>query len=194
MPSRIILQVFPWKVDNIVSSPVEVEAVLLQPLEAPIVESHVFSLHQAGMEYLPLCCDALFNSEYGKAYFETPERIEAFLRPGFEKGEVAYAANKEGFFVGFIWYTLESSFRGFPFIQAIAVKPSFRSIGTGTFLISRLEEIAFTSSNSVFALVSSANQGALRFFKRLQFRSIGRIPDLILPKTDEILLSKYRLR
>lgn len=165
----------------------------MQPLEDSVSESHVFTLHQAGMEYLPLCVDALFNSEYGKAYFSTANQTELFLRQGFERQEVTYAANKEGFFVGFIWYTLDSSFRGFPFLQAIAVKPSFRSIGAGTYLLSRFETSAFSSANSVFVLVSSANQGALRFFKRLQYKSIGRVPNLILPGTDEVLLSKYRL-
>jgi ribosomal protein S18 acetylase RimI-like enzyme len=165
----------------------------MQPLEEPIAESHVFSLHQAGMEYLPLCCDALINSEYGQSYFGAADNVESFLRQGFERNEVTYAANKEGFFVGFIWYTLESSFRGFPFIQAMAVKPSFRSIGAGTYLISHFEKVAFATANTVFVLVSSANPGVLRLFKRLQYRPIGRIPHLIIPGTDEVLLSKYRL-
>lgn len=165
----------------------------MQPLEEPLVDSHVFTLHQAGMEYLPLCCDALFNSEYGQAYFGTAGQTECFLRQGFEQNEVTCALNKEGFFVGFIWYTMNSSFRGFPFIQALAVKPSFRSIGAGSYLISRFEEAAFATASTIFVLVGSANQGAMRFFKRHQYRAIGRIPNLILPRVDEVLLSKGRL-
>lgn len=153
---------------------------------------HVFTMRPAGLEHLPDCCEALHDSEWGRRYFNAPIQVETFLRPGIDRGEIVFATNHEGRFVGFIWYIVNSSFYGFPVVQTIAVAPSFRSIGAGSYLIRYFEEEAFRYGDSLFALASAFNPRILRFYKRLMYLPIGRMPNLFIKGIDEILLMKSR--
>lgn len=151
---------------------------------------HVFSITVARPEDLSVCSLSLFDSDFGNCYFPNQAAIEDFIRPGFDRGEVVCAANKLGENIGFVWLSMNGAFGRFPFLYAIGVKPSYRSIGVGSFLLEYAEETAFTQGKVIFTLANSSSQRLLRFFQRRKYRSIGKVPQLILPRVDESILMK----
>ncbi|MFI5337363.1 MAG: GNAT family N-acetyltransferase [Opitutales bacterium] len=76
------------------------------------------------------------------------------------------------------------------YLQAICVAPERRGGGLGTALVQWAEARLFARQPNVFLCVSSFNPGALRLYRRLGYRTVGRLRDYIIPGHDEILLRK----
>jgi ribosomal-protein-alanine N-acetyltransferase len=101
--------------------------------------------------------------------------------------EVYVALLKEEL-VGFIMLIMRGAFVGF--IQTVAVKPEWRSLGIGTALLQFAEKRIFKDMSNVFMCVSSFNDKAQRLYKRLGYQTIGELKDFIVPGHSEILLRK----
>lgn len=142
--------------------------------------SHVFTLHQADLKDLSDFATWLWDSEFGRDFLHSHDHAEAFLRSGVERCEVVCAHNKRDENIGFVWSSSHGAFGRFPYLHAIAIKPAYRSIGVGSFLLEHVEETAFGEADALFALADSSSTKLLRFFQRRNYRSIGKIPNLAL--------------
>lgn len=76
------------------------------------------------------------------------------------------------------------------YLQAICVSPEFRGSGVGAQLVRWAEATLFAAQPNVLLCVSSFNTGAIRFYRRLGYKTVGRLRDYVVPGHDEILLRK----
>jgi GNAT superfamily N-acetyltransferase len=79
-----------------------------------------------------------------------------------------------------------------PQLELIALLDGFRGRGLGAAVMNWAEAEAFHSAANIWALVSSFNAGARRFYRTRGFVEIGVIPELLGAGRDEILLRKQR--
>ena len=89
---------------------------------------------------------------------------------------------------GFIILQMTGAFVGY--IQSIAVLPDWRNKGIGYRLMRFAEERIFAETPNVFICVSSFNQNAQAFYKRLGYIVVGELEEYIISGHSEILLRK----
>jgi ribosomal protein S18 acetylase RimI-like enzyme len=73
------------------------------------------------------------------------------------------------------------------FVALIAVRPEAAGQGLGRALMADVERRA---GRWLYVSADSGNRGALRFYRKLGFAPVGRLPDLIRPGRVEVLLRK----
>ena len=78
------------------------------------------------------------------------------------------------------------------FIALLVVRPDAGGKGIGRALVSRIEESAFRQRRWLYVSSDSANKTAARFYRKLGFARIARLPDLISDGRTEILWRKQR--
>jgi ribosomal protein S18 acetylase RimI-like enzyme len=76
------------------------------------------------------------------------------------------------------------------FISLLAVRPEASRQGLGRALVGRVEREIFPRRRWLFVSCDGKNAAALRFYKKLGFVRVGRLPDLIRPGNVEVLLRK----
>lgn len=92
---------------------------------------------------------------------------------------VAVAVATDGFLLG-------------GFIALLAVRPEAVGQGVGQALVDQIARRVFTKRRWLFVSCDRDNGGALRFYRRLGFERVGRLPDLVSPGRVELLLRKSR--
>ena len=78
------------------------------------------------------------------------------------------------------------------FIALLAVRPEASGRGTGRALVERIEKETFTTRRWLYVSSDSTNQSAARFYKKLGFTRVARLPGLIADERTEILWRKHR--
>jgi ribosomal-protein-alanine N-acetyltransferase len=78
------------------------------------------------------------------------------------------------------------------FVALLAVRPEVARRGIGRALMATAESHTFVGRRWLFVSADAANRAALRFYRRLGFRRVGRLPDLVREGQTEILLRKGR--
>ena len=78
------------------------------------------------------------------------------------------------------------------FVSLLAIRPEATGQGVGRALMAHVEADVFKRRPWLFTSCDSSNTRALRFYKKLGFERVGRLPDLIKPKRVELLLRKGR--
>jgi ribosomal protein S18 acetylase RimI-like enzyme len=78
------------------------------------------------------------------------------------------------------------------FIALLAVRPEASGQGIGRALVARLARSTFRKRRWLYVSSDSANRPAARFYRKLGFSRLARIPDLIRPGRTEILWRKGR--
>jgi ribosomal protein S18 acetylase RimI-like enzyme len=73
------------------------------------------------------------------------------------------------------------------FIALLAVRPEAAGRGVGRALVEHVAASTGRRRRWLFASSDSANRRAARFYRRLGFERVGRLPDLICPGRTEIL-------
>ncbi len=76
------------------------------------------------------------------------------------------------------------------FIALLAVRPEASGKGVGRALVERVAAEVFGTRRWLFVSCDGNNHAALRFYRKLGFSRVGRLPDLVRPGNVEILLRK----
>ena len=76
------------------------------------------------------------------------------------------------------------------FIALLAVKPEASGQGIGAALVAHVEARLRPRRRWLFTSCDADNSAALRFYRRLGFRQVGRLPDLVSRDRVELLLRK----
>jgi ribosomal protein S18 acetylase RimI-like enzyme len=76
------------------------------------------------------------------------------------------------------------------FIALLAVRPAAAGQGVGARLVAQVADLTFARRRWLFASCDAGNHGALRFYRRLGFARVGRLPDLVQAGRVELLLRK----
>ena len=76
------------------------------------------------------------------------------------------------------------------FIALLAVKPEASGQGLGAALVAHVEARLRPRRRWLFTSCDADNGAALRFYRRLGFRRVGRLPDLVSRGRVELLLRK----
>ena len=74
-----------------------------------------------------------------------------------------------------------------PYLELLAVFPEAQGRGLGAEALGWLQREAAREGN-LWVMVSAFNGGARRFYRRHHFAEIGRVPDLVRPGHDEVLM------
>jgi ribosomal protein S18 acetylase RimI-like enzyme len=76
------------------------------------------------------------------------------------------------------------------FVALLAVRPEASGAGLGTRLMDHVASRVLARRRWLYVSCDAENQGALRFYRRLGFLRVGRLPDLVAPGRVEILLRR----
>ena len=119
------------------------------------------------------------------------EALGRFLRRSARGGQVWVAtAGARGPVLGLL--VLQPGVLLGNFVALLAVRPEVSGRGIGRHLMIHVETKTFAKHRWFFVSADIANAGALRFYRKLGFKRVGRLPDLIRAGRTEILLRKGR--
>jgi L-amino acid N-acyltransferase YncA len=76
------------------------------------------------------------------------------------------------------------------FVALLAVKPEAAGQGTGRALMDAVARRTFETRRWLYVSVDHENRAARAFYRKLGFRPVGRLPDLVRPGRLEILLRR----
>jgi|SRR5450432_890426 ribosomal protein S18 acetylase RimI-like enzyme len=76
------------------------------------------------------------------------------------------------------------------FIALLAVRPEASGQGLGRLLVEQVAAHASATRRWLYVSCDGNNLPALRFYRKLGFSRVGRLPDLVRPGRTEILLRK----
>ncbi len=76
------------------------------------------------------------------------------------------------------------------FIALLAVRPESSGQGLGRALVEHVAARTFAARRWLYVSCDGNNAAALRFYRRLGFSRVGRLPDLVREGRTEILLRK----
>jgi ribosomal protein S18 acetylase RimI-like enzyme len=76
------------------------------------------------------------------------------------------------------------------FIALLAVRPDAAGQGVGAALVEHLGARVARKRRWLYVSADGNNRAALRFYRRLGFQRVGRLPDLVRPGRVEILLRR----
>jgi ribosomal protein S18 acetylase RimI-like enzyme len=99
--------------------------------------------------------------------------------PGRGEGPLGLVVVQDGFLLG-------------GFVSLLAVRPEDAGKGVGRALMEHVAQEVFARRPWLYVSCDSDNKRALAFYRKLGFQRVGRLPDLIKPKRDEILLRRGR--
>ena len=118
------------------------------------------------------------------------ERAAAILSAAAEHGETVLVLEVDGAVEGFAWIDRRGAFGRSAYLRMIAIAPARRTAGLGTQLMHAFEAVAAMEGPDAFLLVSDFNVDAQRFYRRLGYRDVGRVPGYVMAGVDEILMWK----
>lgn len=97
-------------------------------------------------------------------------------------------ARQDGIVVGFALSV--SGFLTGEYLRLLVVDPRHRGGGIGRRLMEHLEAEVFARSTNLFLCVTDFNQSARAFYQRLGYVEVGRLDDLLVAGSAEILMRK----
>ena len=99
--------------------------------------------------------------------------------------QIVVAVNAEQI-CGFAWLQPKGFLSRSPYLKMIGVKEDCQAMGIGQKLIKFLEQ----DKTELFLLTSDFNTAAQKFYKKLGYCQIGKIPNYILDDVDELIFYK----
>jgi ribosomal-protein-alanine N-acetyltransferase len=76
------------------------------------------------------------------------------------------------------------------YLEILAIDAAARGSGLGARLLEHCESDALTRGTNLFVCVSDFNDGAQRFYERHGYVQVGRLDDLLIAGSAELLLRK----
>jgi ribosomal protein S18 acetylase RimI-like enzyme len=76
------------------------------------------------------------------------------------------------------------------FVALLAVRPEASGQGLGRALVDHVAARTFAKRRWLYTSCDGKNRAALRFYRKLGFSTVGRLPDLVRPGRMELLLRK----
>ena len=118
------------------------------------------------------------------------EGLTRFLRQSARRagGVLVASAGKRGPVLGIVCVQ-EGVLLG-NFVALLAVKPEAAGQGTGRALMDAVAQRTFATRRWLYVSVDRENRAARAFYRKLGFRPVGRLPDLVRPGRLEILLRR----
>jgi ribosomal protein S18 acetylase RimI-like enzyme len=118
------------------------------------------------------------------------ERAAALLASAAAGGETVLVLEVDGTLAGFAWIDRRGAFGRSSYLRMIAIDPARRSAGLGAVLMQAFEAVAASEGTDGFLMVSDFNTDAQRFYHRLGWSEVGRVPDYVLPGVVELVMWK----
>jgi ribosomal-protein-alanine N-acetyltransferase len=134
-----------------------------------------------------ICARALETSE---PWITLRRGYKHSIKPLIDPSRETYLATEGKDIIGFVLLDVRGPFRGY--IHLLCVTPHERNRGIGAKLIRHVEKRVFRQHPNLFLCVSSFNSAAQRFYKRMGFKRVGKIPDYIVKGHSEYLMRKTR--
>ncbi len=138
---------------------------------------------------------ALAEAVVGQPLFARYGVVAAELARGMEAGQGSgdgvIVAAEDGVIRGFAWFQPRGGLALGGYLRLIALVPGQESRGTGAALLDEVEHRV--PGRHMFLLVSAVNDAAQRFYARRGYVECGRLPGLLRPEVDEVLMYR-RLR
>jgi ribosomal protein S18 acetylase RimI-like enzyme len=106
-----------------------------------------------------------------------------------KNSEILIAKDSLGQIHGFVWMVGNAAFDRSAYLRLIAVNPDLKRKGVGGRLM-REAERRYLAPNGIFLLVTATNRTAMRFYKSLGYRRIGRLPGFIRTGMTEVVFYK----
>lgn len=141
-------------------------------------------------EHLSACKEALRNSELGKVYFSSEERLTLAITEGITKNEIHVAMNDDFECIGFLWIIPKGAFHSFPYLHIIAVKEEYRNLGIGKKLLQYFEDTYAENATKLFLVVGDFNKKAKKLYQSIGYQEVGDIPNLYKNGVAETLMMK----
>jgi ribosomal protein S18 acetylase RimI-like enzyme len=138
-----------------------------------------------GDDEVHACAEMMSSSEPWLTLGRTYEQAVRILTSPTRE---VYVAVADGRPVGFVVLIMRGAFVGF--VQTLAVAPALRGRGIGAALMRFAEERILRDTPNVFLCVSSFNDGAQRFYRRLGYEVVGELGDMLIRGHSEILMRK----
>lgn len=115
---------------------------------------------------------------------------EALLISKFSKKNFTLAALSQNRVVGLIIFKKNFLFGNY--LNLLVVDQNYRGLGLGKKLMREFEKHTFTDSKNIYICVSDFNLDAINFYKKIGYKKIGKIKDLIVKGSSEIFLRKTK--
>ena len=131
------------------------------------------------------CAEMMSSSEPWLTLGRTYEQCVKILTSPTRE---VYVGVVDGRPAGFAVLIMRGAFVGF--IQSLAVAPDLRGRGIGEALMRFVEDRILRDTPNVFLCVSSFNDGAQRFYRRLGYEVVGELTDMLVRGHSEILMRK----
>ena len=147
---------------------------------------------------IPACAALAVASLLGPVYGFTMGAWKERLGDAFQTGAnhliVAEQLELEGkrTVVGFAWAHERGAFMAAPYLRFIAVSETCSGRGVGTLLLDEFERRTHAVGRPWLLLVSHFNLAAIAFYERHGYHQVGRLPNLVVPGIDELLMMKGR--
>jgi ribosomal protein S18 acetylase RimI-like enzyme len=166
---------FGWYLNNLNETPT-----------AEMIKEQSLQIFPATYEERDWAAELFLTSEPWKTLEITYEKLKATCH---DPGYLVYIAHIEDKSCGVIILD-PRGVAGAPYIKSVVVDEKYRSHGVGAALIAFAENFFKQKSPHLFLCVSSFNQKAYMFYKRLGYGVIGELKDHIKNGESEILMYK----
>lgn len=142
---------------------------------------------------IDICSNELFNTKFGKTYYPSIFILKNILHEAMKKDNI-FVAKYNGNILGFIWFSKNTMFGKFPYLNLIFVFEKYRGVGAGSKLLNCFETKVFEDSINpkmkLFLVVKSDNNKAIHFYQKNGYSTIGVIDGLFRSSKNEVLMMK----
>lgn len=141
-----------------------------------------------------ICATAVMDTDFGRLYYPSVSICKKILKEGMQK-DFVFVAKQHDTITGFIWFSQDTMFGKFPYLNLIFVFAPYRKQGVGQKLLTYFEKTVFDLYQNpklkVFLVVKEENAQAIAFYHKNGYRLIGSIEGLFRASVKERLMMKY---
>ena len=137
----------------------------------------------------------IFDSELGRKYYPTEKTLLEKMQAACQNSDRIMVVREKEKICGMLWFQMKGAFGMYPYLHLIFIPDSMKGNGVGRELMRYLEYYALNGEGQkiksrIFLTAGSWNEGAIEFYDRLGYTTIGVIPSLFRKNVEERLLMK----